>query len=62
MEECNDINFSFLDEEEKKFSFSILIVLNSNFYREQFDLFRKKCDFVICLDDSINEVYNPAEK
>ncbi len=52
------IDFTFLNEQQKKFSYSVLIVLNNKFSREQFRLFRSKSDFIICVDDAITDIYN----
>jgi hypothetical protein len=58
MDETNEIDFSFLDHEERKFGYSVMIILNSNFDKDQYTLLKRKSDYAICVDDSLNEVYN----
>jgi thiamine pyrophosphokinase len=58
MEDNNEINIAFLDSNEKKFSYSVMIVLDAEIVQEQFMLFKNKSDFVICADGAANRVYD----
>jgi hypothetical protein len=57
MEETNEVDFSFLDEDERKFGYTVMIILNSNFDKDQYALFKSKSDYAICVDEALNEVY-----
>ena len=58
MEGANEIDFTFLDVEEKRFAYSVLIILSGDIEQGQISLFLKKSDYVICVDEAANKIYN----
>jgi hypothetical protein len=58
MEEDNHINFDFLEVEEKPFAYSVLIILSADIETEQIRHFIKSSDYVICVNDAANKMYD----
>lgn len=60
--ENNVIDFSFLDTKDKKYIYTVMIILNrpiiKNFYLDLKD----KLDFVICADGAANRMYDNLGK
>ena len=54
----NDIDFSFLDSEEKTFAYTVMIILNRPINKDLFLLLKNKSDYVICADGAANQVYD----
>ena len=62
MEAANYIDFSFLESEEKAYSYSIMIVLGDTLYSKQFSLLKNKSDYVICTGEAANSIYDICQE
>ena len=54
----NTIDFSFLDVKEKKYSYTVLIVLNRPIIKQLYINLKDKIDFIICADGAANRMYD----
>jgi hypothetical protein len=58
MDDLNVIDFSFLDTNEKKYDYTVLIILNRPIFTEQYKDLIQKVDYVICADGGANRIYD----
>jgi hypothetical protein len=54
----NIIDFSFFDVPEKKYFYSVLIILNRPIIENLYLKLKAKVDFVICADGAANRMYD----
>jgi hypothetical protein len=54
----NCIDFSFLDVEEKKYIYTVMIVLNRPLVKEFYMDLKNKTDYIICADGGANRIYD----
>jgi len=54
----NIIDMTLFDTDEKKYKYSILIVLNRPICKEMFVLIKEKVDHIICADGGANRIYD----
>ena len=54
----NLIDFSFLDTQEKKYVYTVLIVLNRPIIKKFYLDIKEKVDYVICADGAANRMYD----
>ena len=54
----NNIDFSFLDIDEKKYDYTVLIILNRPILKDQYYDINKKVDYIICADGGANRMYD----
>ncbi len=62
VEQINLIEFKNLCVIEKKYDYTVMIILNRPIHIEQFIKLRSICDYVICADGAANRVYELKEK
>lgn len=62
VDKSNVIDFSFLHNDKKIYSYTILILLNRPIFIEQYLQIMKKCNFVICADGAANRLHNHNER
>ena len=58
MDDLNVIDFTFLDSNEKKYDYTVLIILNRPIITEQYKDLIQKVDYVICADGAANRIYD----
>ena len=58
MDNINVIDFTFLDTNEKKYDYTVLIVLNRPILVEQYKDLIHKVDYVICADGAANRIHD----
>ena len=54
----NIIDFSFLDTNEKKNLYTVLVILNRPILNTMFLKLKEKVDYVICADGAANRMYD----
>ena len=54
----NIIDMTLFDTNEKKYKYSILIILNRPICKEMFLLLKDKVDHIICADGGANRIYD----
>jgi hypothetical protein len=54
----NIIDMTLFDSNEKKYKFTILIVLNRPLLKEMFIMLKDKVDHIICADGGANRMYD----
>ena len=57
-ENINIVDFSFLDQNDRRYTHTVLIVLNRPILKEQFVDLKNKVDYVICADGAANRMYD----
>ncbi len=62
MDNINVIDFTFLDTNEKKYDYTVLIVLNRPILSEQYKDLIQKVDYVICADGAANRIYDSLKE
>jgi len=62
VEQANIITFSNIVSESPSYIYTIMIILNRPIHEEQFKIFRKMTDYVICADGAANRLYELKEK
>jgi thiamine pyrophosphokinase len=58
MDNLNIIDFSFLDNNEKKYDYTVLIILNRPILDQQYNDLIQNVDYVICADGAANRLYD----
>jgi hypothetical protein len=54
----NTIDFTFLDQTDKKYHYTVLIILNRPILKEQYIDLKDKVDYIICADGAANRMYD----
>lgn len=62
MEQANLIEFPNLSTENKKYLYTVMIILNRPVCVEQYIMLRKISDYVICADGAANRIYELKDK
>ena len=62
VEQINLIEFGNLCVFEKKYDYTVMIILNRPIHVEQFIKLRNICDYVICADGAANRLYELKER
>jgi thiamine pyrophosphokinase len=54
----NTIDFTFLDQAEKQYDYTVLIILNRPIHKDQYKDLKDKVDYIICADGAANRMYD----
>lgn len=54
----NQVDLTFLDEVERKYTYVVLIVLNRPIIKLMYMLIKDKIDYVICADGAANRMHD----
>jgi hypothetical protein len=62
VEQPNLIEFQNLCNEENKYFYTVMIILNRPIFVAQYSKLRNFCDYVICADGAANRLYELKER
>lgn len=62
VEQINLIEFDNLSSDDKKYDYTVMIILNRPINIEQYTRLRKICDYVICADGAANRLFKLKER
>jgi hypothetical protein len=59
---ANNIDFTFLDATERRYTTVVLIILNRPIIKEMYSDLRSKVDFIICADGAANRMHDDLDR